>query len=257
MPGYSANLGFLWSHLPLAGAVHRAAQAGFAAVECHWPYEAPASELKAALREAGIPLLCINTPPGDLATGEFGLCALPDRVPEARRSISQALDYAMVSGAKAVHVMAGKEQGDDARQTLVANLRHAADLAAPHGITCLIEPINQGDVPDYFLSSFDLALSILDEVNAPNAALMFDCYHAAAMGEDVEALFHRCLPRIGHVQMAGFPGRNEPGTGSLNLASIAAAIRKAGWQEPIGAEYRPSSPEYPESGLGWMAVFPP
>jgi hydroxypyruvate isomerase len=32
---FSANLGFLWSDLPLPAAIHAAKAAGFDAVECH------------------------------------------------------------------------------------------------------------------------------------------------------------------------------------------------------------------------------
>ncbi|MEM9761806.1 MAG: isomerase, partial [Pseudomonadota bacterium] len=35
----SANLGFLWTELPLPDAVRAAAAAGFEAVELQWPYD--------------------------------------------------------------------------------------------------------------------------------------------------------------------------------------------------------------------------
>ena len=48
---FSATLGFLWADRPLPNAIRAAKAAGFDAVECHWPYDTPARETKAALEE--------------------------------------------------------------------------------------------------------------------------------------------------------------------------------------------------------------
>jgi hydroxypyruvate isomerase len=69
---FSANLGFLWTHLPLDEAIIRAADAGFDAVECHWPYDMPASQIADALEATGLSMLGINARCGDRAAGEFG-----------------------------------------------------------------------------------------------------------------------------------------------------------------------------------------
>ena len=58
---FSANLGFLWTDRPLPDAIHAAHAAGFAAVECHWPYETPAQDVRAALDASGLPMLGLNT----------------------------------------------------------------------------------------------------------------------------------------------------------------------------------------------------
>ena len=76
---FSANLGFLWSDRPLPDAIRAAKAAGFDAVECHWPYEVAAEEVKTALAESGLPMLGLNTIRG--LPGENGLSALPDRKP--------------------------------------------------------------------------------------------------------------------------------------------------------------------------------
>ena len=47
MTQFSANLGFLWTELPLPMAIAAAKAAGFAAVEAHWPYDTPAEETAA------------------------------------------------------------------------------------------------------------------------------------------------------------------------------------------------------------------
>ena len=108
---FSANLGFLWTELPLPEAIRAAARAGFDAVECHWPYEVPAPKVAEALRQTELPMLGLNTQRGDVAAGDTGLAALPGREAEARAAIDEAVGYADAVGAAHVHVMAGRAEG--------------------------------------------------------------------------------------------------------------------------------------------------
>lgn len=91
MAEFSANLGFLWADRPLPEAIRAAKAAGFGAVECHWPYDFPAAEVKAALAETGLDMLGLNTRRGDAAAGEFGLSAIEGRETEARAAIDEAI----------------------------------------------------------------------------------------------------------------------------------------------------------------------
>ncbi|NCW16997.1 MAG: hypothetical protein EBW38_17545, partial [Rhodobacteraceae bacterium] len=90
---FSANLGFLWTELPLPAAIEAAAKAGFDAVECHWPFDVPPAEITAALAATKLPMLGLNTRRGDVNAGDFGLAACPGRTAEARRYIDEAIDY--------------------------------------------------------------------------------------------------------------------------------------------------------------------
>lgn len=116
----SANLGFLFTDRPLTDAIHAAAKAGFDTVECHWPYDIPASQIRAALVETKLDLVGLNTFRGDVSAGDNGLAAVRGRETEARAAIDQALSYAADINAGAVHVMAGFDRDFD---TFVENLR--------------------------------------------------------------------------------------------------------------------------------------
>lgn len=247
----SANLGFLWRELPLPEAVWAAHQAGFDAVECHWPYATPSEDLRQALDDTGLPLLCLNTAPGDASIGEFGLCALPGRSDEARASIDQAVAYARQVGAGAVHVMSGKASGAQAYACFVEALTYAAQ-AAPD-LIFVIEPINAHDVPGYFLCDLDFALRLLGEVSRPNVKLMFDCYHIARMGSDLRAAFEEARPWVHHIQIAGLPDRGAPDAGDLDYVSLLSAIKDSGWDGYIGAEYKPDGTT--EASLKWLQSF--
>ena len=58
---FSANLGFLWTDLPLPDAILAAGAAGFDAVECHTPYAFRSSDVLGALQETGLEMLALNT----------------------------------------------------------------------------------------------------------------------------------------------------------------------------------------------------
>ena len=248
---FSANLGFLWKELDLPDAIRAAKQAGFDAVECHWPYETDASAVKDALDETGLRMLGLNTVRGDVAGGENGLSALPEREKEAQAAIDQAIEYAVALDTPNIHVMAGFASGDAAHQVFVANLRYATEKAAPHKITILIEPLNHYDAPNYFLQTSGQAKNIIEEVAVDNLKLMFDCYHLQLMEGDITHRLEVLLPIIGHIQIASVPDRAEPDHGELNYEHIYSVLQKLGFTAPLGAEYKPATTTY--EGLGWMA----
>lgn len=243
---FSANLGYLFTELPLPDAIRAAKASGFDAVECQFPYDIDAAEISDVLAETGLPMLGLNTRPGDT----FGYAALPDMVDKTEVALRDAIAYARQTGAPNIHVMAG-QGGDDA--TFIRNLRLATKMAAQDGIAVLIEPINPRDVPGYHLSSCDHALRIMDAVAAPNLKLMFDCYHMQIIHGDVTCNLRRLLPVIGHVQIAAVPDRSEPDQGELDYGHILTALTDLGWDQPVGAEYRPRTTT--QAGLGWLATF--
>ena len=250
---FSANLGFLWTELSLVDAIHAAHRAGFDAVECHWPYDTPAPDVAQALSDTGLRLLSLNTVRGNTAKGEMGLCALPNRQSDARRSIDQAIDYAAQVDASFVHVMAGITTSSDARSTFIDNLRYTCEQAAKANLSILIEPLNTYDTPNYFLTNTSQAVSIIDAVGAANLRLMFDCYHVARMEGDILSVFKRVQPYIGHIQFADPPNRTAPSTEGLDFKPVFDTMVALGWNQPFGAEYKPNGPT--DLRLGWMRRF--
>lgn len=94
MPKFSANLGFLWPDRPLMERIDAAARAGFRAVEMHWPYDESPEAIRDRCQRAGIRLLGVNTPPGDVEAGEFGLAAIAGRENDFDRQFARTLDWA-------------------------------------------------------------------------------------------------------------------------------------------------------------------
>ena len=248
---FSANLGFLWTELPLPAAIMAAAKAGFDAVECHWPFDVPSSEVAAALTATKLPMLGLNTRRGNVDAGDFGLAACVGREDEARHYIDEAIDYAALIGAGSVHVMAGRTDGNIAAETAYcAALAYAGAAAACHDMTILIEPINQRDVANYHLATVEAGVATIKRVGLGNIKLMFDCYHIQIMQGDLIRRIEANLDFIGHMQIAAVPDRAEPDHGELAYKDILLALDAAGYDGFIGAEYRPAHST--EAGLGWL-----
>lgn len=245
---FSANLGFLWTDRALPDAIRAAKAAGFDAVECHWPYDTPAEEVRAALDATRLPMLGLNTVRGK--PGENGLAALAGREAEARAAIDQAIRYADATGTQAIHVMAGFAEGQGAQATFVETLRYACDATDK---TILIEPLNRHDAPGYFLTTTDQAQDIIHQVDAPNLKLMFDCYHAGRTEGDILTRIAALLPIIGHIQFAAVPDRGAPDHGELSYQGIFEGIAELGWDRPLGAEYKPGGDT--DASLGWLATM--
>lgn len=259
MPRLCANLSLLFPDLPFVERFAAAAAAGFDAVECQFPYAVPSGELAGILREQALSLQLINLPAGDWEAGERGIACLPDRVAEFREGVQRALAYAQALRVPRINCLAGIVpaglDGEAAMVTLVDNLRHAAACLAPHGITLLLEPINTLDVPGFGVSRLEQALALLGRVPAGDVRVQYDLYHATRMGEDVPAMLHAHLPRIGHIQIADVPGRHEPGTGSMPCRALLALLDTLGYAGYVGCEYLPlqNGPGGTQAGLQWVA----
>jgi hydroxypyruvate isomerase len=254
MPRLAANLGYLFTERPLLQRIGAAAEAGFEAIELQFPYDIPASAVRAEIDRHNLTILGINTAAG--REGEFGLAALPGREQEFAQVFRQALDYITAIGGSAIHCLAGKvgpEQRPAAETIFIRNLTRAADMAADKNITVLIEPINPRDRPDYFLTRAEHAADVIAKIGKPNVRIQFDFYHAQIVGGDLIRRFEKHFPVVGHVQIAAVPSRAEPDEGEVNYAAILPALDAMGYRGWIGAEYRPRGRT--EDGLSWARAY--
>ena len=260
MPRFAANLSFLYAELPFLDRFAAAAHDGFAAVEFGFGYDFAAKDIAAQLGAHGLMQVLINAPPGDLAKGDRGLAALPGREHEFAASVVTALRYAQTLACPRVHILAGVlPEGADGerrarhRSTFVRNLRFAAREADEQGVELTIEPINPRDVPGYFLTRQADAHAIREETGVPNLKVQMDLYHAQIVEGDLSEKLRHFLPHIGHIQIAGVPGRHEPDVGEINYRHLFALIDELGYGGWVGCEYRPLDGTV--EGLGWMKTL--
>jgi hydroxypyruvate isomerase len=253
MPQFAANLSMLFTERPFLDRFEAAAKAGFTAVEFLFPYAFETREIKARLEAHGLKLVLHNLPPGDWDAGERGIACLPDRVDEFRAGVAKGIEVGTALGVPRLNCLAGKAPigAADAtlRKTFVDNLKFAAAEFRKAGLALLIEPINYYDIPGFYLNRTAQAIAILDDVGAPNAFVQYDIYHAQRMEGEIAGTLTKHLSRIGHIQIADNPGRNEPGTGELNYAFLFAHLDRIGYAGHVGCEYKPAGTT--EEGLGW------
>src|SRR6186713_3331329 len=114
MPRFAANLTMMFNEVPFLDRFDAAAKAGFNAVEYLFPYDHPAEAVAERLRRNGLTQALFNIWPGDWASGERGLAALPDRDGEMRDGVERALTYAQATGCRRLHLMAGLADATDA-----------------------------------------------------------------------------------------------------------------------------------------------
>ena len=275
MPKFAANLSMMYPELPFVDRFEAAAQDGFAAVECLFPYAFSPAELAAHLKAHGLQQVLFNAPPGgtDAASiahaweqsGDRGTACIPGREAEFQAGVKLALTYAAIIDCPRIHLMAGLIppglEREDVQPTYVANLRWAALEAAKNGCDVLIEPINTRDIPHFFLNRQDHAHEIIAEVGAANLKVQMDLYHCQIVEGDVAMKIRKYLPRgsVGHFQIAGVPERHEPDSGELDYTYLFGVIdevsAQCGWDGWVGCEYRPQKGGQPggtSAGLGWL-----
>jgi len=257
MPRFAANLSMLFTEVPLLHRFERAARAGFNAVELQFPYEAPAAALREQLDRHKLTMVLHNLPGGNWAAGDRGIACNPARVEEFRAGVVTAIEYATTLGVPQLNCLAGKAPDgvDEAtlRRTFIDNLRFAAASLKEVGLKLLIEPINNHDVPGFWLNNTPKAIGVLDELGADNAFVQYDIYHAQRYEGELAATMQKHLARIGHIQLADNPGRNEPGTGEINYRWLLGHIDALGYAGTIGCEYKPRTTT--AEGLGWRAAL--
>jgi len=260
MPRFAANLTMLHGELPFLERFAAAARDGFQAVEFMFPYEHDIEAIAHRLRKHRLALVMHNVPAGDWAAGERGIACLPHRIDEFRAGARLAVEVASRLGVPRLNVLAGIRPAGvtegDARRTLVENLRFAAGKARERGIRLLLEPVNTFDIPGFFVARTGDALALIDQVGADNLSLQYDLYHAQRMEGELAATLRANLHRIGHVQLADNPGRNEPGTGEINYRFLFGLLDELGYGGYVGCEYKPraAGPGGTSAGLGWVAA---
>tara|TARA_R100000935_G_scaffold58902_1_gene99357 strand:+ start:12397 stop:13191 length:795 start_codon:yes stop_codon:yes gene_type:complete len=256
MTKLAANLSMLFTDAPFLDRFDRAAAAGFDAVEFLFPYDHPPEEIKARLDDNALSLTLINAPAGDFAGGERGFAARPNKRSEHAASVDLAITYASALNCPRIHVMSGITGDADragCEAVWIDNMRLAADRAAVAGLTVSIEPLNNRDVPGYFIAHQDPTLALIQQLDRRNVFLQFDVYHAQIMDGDIIRRIRQLKGAYDHVQIAGVPDRHEPDTGELHYPAIFNAFATAGFDKPLGCEYIPRNGT--EAGLGWAKPF--
>ncbi len=203
----------------------------------------------AAIRDAGVQLIGLNFAAGDMPGGDRGLVSWPARSDEFRDNVDVTVGYrraARVRGVQRALRQPGGRRADPRQQDdlAVENLAVAAQAAGRIGGIVLVEPVS--GAPRYPLKTAADVVGVIDRVQratgAENLRLLCDLYHLAVNGDDVDAAIAQHADRVGHVQIADAPGRNEPGTGELPLDRGSSELAQAGYDGWVAWSTSPAQP---------------
>ena len=112
--------------------------------------------------------------------------------------------------------LAGEIPRLEGSQNTVRGLKELAPYAAAHGVTICLEHLNSRDAsdpmkghPGYQGDDIDYCADIILRVDSPHVKLLFDVYHVAIMNGDVIRRLRQYRDLIGHIHVAGVPGRGN------------------------------------------------
>ena len=257
MLNFCANLSMLFNEVKFIDKFKLASKNGFKGIEYLFPYDYSKSDIKDQLSDINLSLILFDFPAGIFAEGERGIAIFPERKNEFREGVHKAIDYATFLNWERLTVLVGIADGkyttEQYNETLIENLLYAADQVKNTNITILVEALNTIDAPNYFVSSTSHCKEIIKAVNLQSVKIQYDIYHMQIMEGDIIRTLENNFDKIGHIQIADNPGRNEPGTGELNYKKIFEYLNNSdndGW---IGCEYAPKN--YTLESLKWIREY--
>ena len=257
MPKFSADLTMMFNEVDFLDRFRAAADAGFKGVEFQSAEGHSTEVIQQRLEEAGVKLVKLSFSSETSDAAKDGVAILPGREPEFRKCLQSAIEATFTLGCPSIFNLAGvRPPGvtrDACLKTYVENLRWATGALAEFGLRLLIEPINQHGVPGYFLSRTEEALEVIDRVEADNLLLLYDIYHAQIAEGNLAQTLREHIDRIGHIHIAGVPGRHEPDFGEIKYPYLFELLDELGYDGWVGAEYRPRAGTV--QGLGWARGY--
>lgn len=174
----------------------------------------------------------------------MGLCNPADRegfLTEIRASVEAARRFETT---RLVTLTGNEVPGMPREQqhaSIVEGLKRGQDIAAPHGITLIVEPLNTlVNHAGYYLNYTREAFEIMRQVASPNVKILFDIYHVQIMEGNLIDTIRKNIAAIGHFHVGDVPGRHEPGTGEIHYGNVFKAIRALGFRDFVAMEYMPA-----------------
>ena len=227
-----------WPALPFVQRVQRVAASGLTAFE-FWNYsDKDLSGLQAAAETGNLAVAAFVCEPGFALTG-------PTALSEHVAGVHRAAAVGRKLRTSTLIVTAGNEVPGESyemtRRRVLRKLKAMAAAAEQEGVTLCLEPLNvHDDHPGYWLTTMAQAADLVDEVNSANLKILYDIYHQQITEGSILASLRKYIAQIGHIHVAGAPGRGNLVGGDLDYRTIFAAIDASGYRGFVGLEFRPT-----------------
>jgi len=257
----SVSLQLMWTDRPFPRRVAAAAAAGFDLVD-RWDWRTDDIDTIAAAAAAAN--IGIN---GFFGNRQHAACD-PAGQAAFLEEVRQSLDCAVRVGARQLHVFSNAIRPggvvvpapplppEALRAAGVDALAAAADLVAGTGLTLMLEHLNTVFLPGYLWDDAGIVTSICREVDRAEVRVAFDTYHQQLTGGRLTDHLVAALPYLGRFDVAGVPGRAEPGRGEIDFAFLRTVLDRHGWNGVITFEVVPSDGDPGTAVAAIDAFFP-
>jgi hydroxypyruvate isomerase len=191
----------------------------------------------------------------------------PDHWPKLMKATEEAIDAAASFGSPSVICFTGysgrnpsdpkSEQMDleQGAKNCVEGLKKMTRYAEKKNINLCMEMLNSRETshpmkghPGYQGDHVDYCMDIIKRVGSPRMKLLFDVYHVQIQDGDLIRRLHQNKEYIGHVHVAGNPGRGElDKKQEINFPPIMQALLDINYTGFVGQEFIPTRD--PNQGL--------
>ena len=162
----------------------------------------------------------------------------PATLEDTLQGMKETIEIAKKFNCPNVIVNAGQKADADraaAKESIVNMLKQMAPMVEEAGITLNLEPLSDA----YFLPAKE-AFEIIEEVGSPNVKLLYDIFHYQMREGNIVDTIRANVDKIGHIHLAGVPGRHEIVNNELDYTYILREIGKTDYQGWIALEYLPT-----------------
>ena len=136
---------------------------------------------------------------------------------------------------------------EEGTKNCIEGFKKMAELAEKHRVSMVLEPLNTRATeamkghPGYQGDHIDYCMEIVRAVSSPGLKILFDAYHIQIMDGDLINRINQYHEFIGHVQIAGNPGRGEIGDNQeINYRAVMKALLANNYQGYVGHEWIPT-----------------
>jgi len=181
---------------------------------------------------------------------EAYLAWLIDAAAELESAVVAGPMYSAVGKERLATAVARQQEWDRA----VAGLQKWGAYAEQRGVRLAFEPLNrfENDV----INVVDQGLALIEAVGCTAVGLHLDTFHMHLEEKDSAAAIRRAAGRIFHVH-ACENDRGVPGTGQVNWASIAQALRDVDYQGAVVIEsFTPQVQSIARAVCIWREIAP-
>lgn len=136
---------------------------------------------------------------------------------------------------------------DESQRNCINGYKKIVSLAEKKNVTLILEPLNTKKKkqmmghPGYTGAHIKHCMDIIKAVGSPALKLLFDVYHVQIMDGDIISHINQYQEYIGHVQIAGVPGRGEVAYDQeVNYKAVMKTLLNNNYNGYVGHEWIPT-----------------